>query len=73
MTVNKQDQYLTSSPSLVNSAAGISSTSESVKSPSAVVLVQPGLAPKPRLGLGLRRLRLGQTLGQAKATNLGLA
>jgi hypothetical protein len=38
-----------------------------------VVLFRPGLASKPRLWLGLRRLRLSQTLGQAKAVNHGLA
>jgi hypothetical protein len=35
-----------------------------------IVLFQPSLASKPRLWLGLRRLQLSQTLGQAKAVKL---
>ena len=38
-----------------------------------LVLFRPGLAWKPWLWLGLTRLRLCQTSGQAKATNHGLA
>ena len=38
-----------------------------------LVLFRPGLASKPRLWLGLRRLWLSQHTGQAKAVNQGLA
>jgi hypothetical protein len=37
------------------------------------VMFRPGLAQKPRLWLGLSRLRLSQMLGRAKAANHGLA
>jgi hypothetical protein len=41
--------------------------------PNHLVLFRPGLASKPRLWLGLRRLWLSQHTGQAKALNQGLA
>jgi hypothetical protein len=41
--------------------------------PELVMMFRPGLAPKPRLWLGLRWLWPAQDLGQAKAATHGLA